>query len=172
MITIKATGDTTIYTAGKYCEEDILVQVPSAEQIPAAPVLQNKTIETNGTYTADEGYDGLGEVVVNVPTSNGGSAESNMNTCTVKITVPSSSNYYVQNESVSGGAITYNITRSYTGGTITKTVRCDSVMYISASTIKGVTVSDGELLKLASGYGIAYKTPSTSGITATVTLTA
>lgn len=28
MITIKATGDTTLYTAGKYCEEDILVQVP------------------------------------------------------------------------------------------------------------------------------------------------
>ena len=28
MITIKATGDTTIYTAGKYCEEDILVKVP------------------------------------------------------------------------------------------------------------------------------------------------
>lgn len=28
MITIKATGDTTLHTAGKYCEEDILVKVP------------------------------------------------------------------------------------------------------------------------------------------------
>lgn len=30
---------------------------------------QNKTITENGTYSADEGYTGLGEVVVNVPTS-------------------------------------------------------------------------------------------------------
>ena len=28
MITITATGDTTLHTAGKYCEEDILVKVP------------------------------------------------------------------------------------------------------------------------------------------------
>ena len=30
---------------------------------------QNKTITENGTYSADEGYTGLGEVIVNVPTS-------------------------------------------------------------------------------------------------------
>jgi hypothetical protein len=29
MITINATGDTTIHTAGKYCPEDILVKVPA-----------------------------------------------------------------------------------------------------------------------------------------------
>lgn len=29
MITINATGDTTLHTAGKYCAEDILVKVPS-----------------------------------------------------------------------------------------------------------------------------------------------
>ena len=33
MITIKATGDTTLHTAGKYCPEDILVQVPSGEDV-------------------------------------------------------------------------------------------------------------------------------------------
>lgn len=31
MIEIKATGDTTLHTAGKYCEEDILVKVPHTE---------------------------------------------------------------------------------------------------------------------------------------------
>ena len=31
MITINATGDTTLHTAGKYCEEDILVKVPAGE---------------------------------------------------------------------------------------------------------------------------------------------
>ena len=35
MITIKATGDTTLHTAGKYCPEDILVQVPSGENVTA-----------------------------------------------------------------------------------------------------------------------------------------
>ena len=29
MITINATGDTTLHTAGKYCAEDILVKVPA-----------------------------------------------------------------------------------------------------------------------------------------------
>ena len=31
MITINATGDTTIHTAGKYCTEDILVKAPSGD---------------------------------------------------------------------------------------------------------------------------------------------
>ena len=29
MITINATGDTTLHTAGTYCPEDILVKVPA-----------------------------------------------------------------------------------------------------------------------------------------------
>lgn len=33
MIEIQATSDTTIHTAGKYCEEDILVKVPSSESV-------------------------------------------------------------------------------------------------------------------------------------------
>lgn len=105
-----------------------------------------------------------------VITATGG--EVNMGTCTIKITVPSTSNYYVANEEVTSGEISHDVTRSYTSGTITKTVRCDSVMYIQASTIKGVTITDGELLKLASGYGIVYKTPSTAGATVQMTLSA
>lgn len=45
-----------------------------AEKIRASkPVLQDKTITENGTYTADEGFDGLGEVTVEVAGSGGGS---------------------------------------------------------------------------------------------------
>lgn len=45
-----------------------------AEKIRAAkPVLQDKTITENGTYTADEGYDGLRAVTVDVAGSGGGS---------------------------------------------------------------------------------------------------
>lgn len=34
----------------------------------ADPILQDKTVTENGTYTADSGYDGLGTVTVDVPT--------------------------------------------------------------------------------------------------------
>lgn len=40
-----------------------------------APNLQNKTLTENGRYTADDGYDGLGEVTVDV--AGGGSLETN-----------------------------------------------------------------------------------------------
>ena len=102
----------------------------------------------------------------------GGSGELNTGTCTIKISVPSTSNYYSAYEKITSGAISYAIDRNYASGTLTKTVRCDSVMYIQGSIIKGATLSDGELLRLVSGYGIAYKTPSTAGVTVEITLTA
>lgn len=43
-------------TSGKYCREDILV----------APTNQIKQVTENGTYTSDDGYSGLSDVVVNV----------------------------------------------------------------------------------------------------------
>lgn len=42
MITIQATGDTTLHTAGKYCEEDILVKVPSSSGGVSLPQLSNE----------------------------------------------------------------------------------------------------------------------------------
>ena len=53
------THDVTAYASAE-------VNVP-----PDEPVLQNKTITENGTYSADAGYDGLGTVEVNVPSSGG-----------------------------------------------------------------------------------------------------
>ena len=35
--------------------------------VSVSPILQNKTIRENGSYSADSGYDGLGTVIVNVP---------------------------------------------------------------------------------------------------------
>ena len=34
--------------------------------VEVSPILQNKTITENGSYTADQNYDGLGTVIVNV----------------------------------------------------------------------------------------------------------
>lgn len=39
--------------------------------VSVSPVLQNKTITENGSYTADQNYDGLGTVIVNVPQEGG-----------------------------------------------------------------------------------------------------
>lgn len=39
--------------------------------VSVSPVLQNKTITENGSYSADSGYDGLGTVIVNVPSGSG-----------------------------------------------------------------------------------------------------
>ena len=50
-------------TAGKRCKSDIVVTPAFDNEIN----LQDKTVTENGTYTADDGYDGLGTVSVNVP---------------------------------------------------------------------------------------------------------
>ena len=34
--------------------------------VSVSPILQNKTVTENGSYTADQNYDGLGTVIVNV----------------------------------------------------------------------------------------------------------
>ena len=39
--------------------------------VSVSPILQNKTIRENGSYTADQNYDGLGTVLVNVPSGSG-----------------------------------------------------------------------------------------------------
>lgn len=59
MITINATGDTTLHTKGKYCQEDILVKVPEGSGEAPVPT-QEKTVNItqNGTVevTPDKGY--------------------------------------------------------------------------------------------------------------------
>ena len=104
-----------------------------------------------------------------VTAEGGGSGDVNMGTCTVKITVPSTSNYYVARENVSSGTVVYTMSKQYTGSTFSIKARCDSVMYIQAS-IKGAEVTDGEVLQLSSGNGLAYKTPSTNGATVDIIL--
>ena len=118
-------------------------------------------------------HNAKGEQITGTMESGGGGGEVNMGTCTLKIALPSSSNYYFAYEKITSGNIVYQIDRNYASGTLTKnTVRCGSIAYIQASTIKGVSVSDGEMLRLVSGYGIAYKVPNTAGGTIEITLSA
>ena len=61
---IQPSGSLEITKNGTYDVTDkagVVVEIPDREI-----VLQNKTITTNGTYSADNGYDGLGQVTVEV----------------------------------------------------------------------------------------------------------
>lgn len=127
------------------------------------------------TVTADtlaEGvtaHDASGAVITGTMTPGGGGVV-NMNNCTIVTDPPSKTNYYVCRENVSGGAIAYSISKHYTDANITTNARCDSTMYIVAGTIKGAVVTDGEVLRVVSGQGLIYKTPSTAGASAQITL--
>lgn len=69
---IKPSGTLNITENGTY---DVTEKASAVVSIPEREiVLQDKTIEANGTYSADAGYDGLGQVTVNV--SGGTNTES------------------------------------------------------------------------------------------------
>ena len=57
-IELKDKNGITLKTAGKYCSEDVGI----------IPKLQSKSVATNGSVVADEGYCGLDSVTVDVPT--------------------------------------------------------------------------------------------------------
>lgn len=133
---------------------------------------QEKTIDiiANGIIEVlpDDGY-ALSKVTANVNVAGGGNAV-NTNVCTVKVIPAASTNHYIARETVSGGAISFAMSRSYTASAISMQVRCDSILYVMASNIKSAEAADGEVLKVVSGQGVAYKTPSTSGVTVNLTL--
>ena len=66
------TKSISITTNGNYTQlpdtgYDAMSQVSISVNVPSSlPVLQDKTITENGSYTADQNYDGLGTVIVNV----------------------------------------------------------------------------------------------------------
>lgn len=69
---IQPNGSIQITSNGTY---DVTEKASAVVAIPEKEItLQNKTIEENGTYSADVGYDGLGQVTVNV--SGGTNTES------------------------------------------------------------------------------------------------
>ena len=47
MITINATGDTTLHTAGKYCAEDILVKIPAGGSLGEITVYTGNSAPTD-----------------------------------------------------------------------------------------------------------------------------
>lgn len=100
-----------------------------------------------------------------------GGAQLNLGTCTVNIMPASSANHYVCRETVAtDGTISYSISKSYTSSKLSVKARCDSMFYVLTANITTAEVTAGELLKAISGQGVAYRTPSTDGATAQITL--
>ena len=161
------TDEITAYT--KTANEEINTQEALIQQIIEAlrgKAVSGGTEDLNTVLTEQEELIAELKEVLNGKASGGGGDDGvNLENCTVNINPPSTSNYYICRETVtSDGAVEYHITRSYTGNSISLTTRCDSVMYIQASTIKGVEIDNGDTpLALSSGYGIVYKTPKTKG---------
>lgn len=81
MLTINATGDTTLHTAGKYCEEDILIKVPevNGENLDAEIAAQNDLIAAQNAKIAE-----LAEVLASK--ASGGSSNPSIETCTITVT--------------------------------------------------------------------------------------
>lgn len=100
-----------------------------------------------------------------------GGAQLNLGTCTVNIMPAASANHYVCRETVAtDGTISYAISKSYTSSKLSVKARCDSMFYVLTANITTAEVTAGELLKAISGQGVAYRTPSTDGATAQITL--
>jgi len=71
---IVPSGSETITANGEY---DITEKASVVVAVPEPEItLQNKVITENGTYTADTGYDGLGQVTVNVASSGGSASDA------------------------------------------------------------------------------------------------
>lgn len=139
------------------------------QRLQSAKANIKSAIEEKGVTVGDGTIDTYAEKISQI-SSGGGGAEINMETCTVKIYLPYHSKYIFAYEQIEGGVVSPKFdVENNANGTFTKTVRCDSIMYIIHNFPYIVDATDGEVLKKVNGTGIMYKTPSTPGATATVT---
>ena len=83
------TAPKSVTANGTYIAEDDGLDSYDSVTVNVQPSLQNKTVTTNGTVTADSGYDGLGTVTVSV--SGGGSSTLGTKTITANGTYNASS---------------------------------------------------------------------------------
>lgn len=113
--------------------------------VSVSPVLQNKTITENGSYTADQNYDGLGTVIVNVPST--GIDTSDATATASEIIAPKTA--YVNGEKITGTIIpTYEKTdKNYK--TITVSNAIDNSSKCSGSNNDGyIVVCNGSSIQL------------------------
>ena len=89
--------------------------------VSVSPILQNKTITQNGSYTADQNYNGLGTVIVNVPSSQINNQDKNIIPTTNQQIVSADSGYTGLGN-VTVQAVTNSIDANIIPGNIKKNV--------------------------------------------------
>ena len=104
--TIESGSSVRLLTAGKYCDQDIVVAATGA-------VIEPLSVTKNGTYAASNGVDGYSPVTVNVPVPDGYIKPSG----TLNITKNGSHNvtkYATANVNVPAGVTVQRVAGSYT----------------------------------------------------------
>lgn len=158
MITINATGDTTLHTAGKYCEEDILVRVPETESTEDISAEVAEYTDLNAE---------LEEVINSLPDA--GSGSGGVDTCTVTF---STSYGYFTNYAftclVSGKITTVSETVISSTSCTVENVICGSCFQISMMADAIAIQSQGGVDQVHGSSMTIFTVTATNGSTATL----
>lgn len=181
---MSASGTKTIKTGGKYCEGDITVQYtrPSG----GAPVIESKTITSDGTYYAPSGVDGFNPVIVS--TGGGGGSSVYYKNTTPSSVVSSTSETDAQSLTITEAG-TYDIYAAFcVTGSSTANIKAtckivngsgtqlgnsvESTSVSRGSVTSGVVVAENQTIAANTTIKTRLKTSTTSGRSVSVMLIA
>ena len=156
-ITVEGGKTVRLTTAGKYCDQDIIITAEGGKE------------DLDAVLTEQDGLiDELREVL---KSKGGGGGNLNTDVCNVRIVRSGGHTFYIGREIVYGdGTVGFSVMSQLSSGDLEVSARCDSVVYVMGP-IKEASCTSGEVLRFQANAGLAFKTPATAGADVTVTIT-